>query len=414
MRTVDGSRSRRRIGTIALALAAVLAVPAAAQVAPGEIVEVEFTGTVSPAQIEEEGSLLFEEFVQPAARYSVDTYRIRYGSTDHDGSAAVVLAQLFVPRVEEPGERPVYILGSGTTGIADACAPSLEQPLVRRWGYYRGNMLAYAGLGYIAAFPDYLGFNDPDRPQRYFSKLAEAHVMLDTIRAVFAFFDERGGSVRPSDSVFLGGYSQGGHAAYAAADLRQEYAPEVPLMGVIGYGSTNDVETLLREGPYYAPYIFYTYERMYDDVDPRRYLQDQWAESLAADVERMCVDQFQRYYPYDGTKLYRPEFYDALYNNRLDEEYPALYRRLEENRSGLSGHGIPTLVVQGDRDIIVTTPSQREYVRKLCETGVPVRFAVFPEVRHRHTRAAGFQLSLLWMSRLHSGMAPQSDCGGAR
>lgn len=70
-------------------------------------------------------------------------------------------------------------------------------------------MLAYAGLGYIVIFPDYLGFNDSDRPQRYFSKLAEGHVMLDAVRAVFRFFESPGHAVRPSPAVFLTGYSQG-------------------------------------------------------------------------------------------------------------------------------------------------------------------------------------------------------------
>ena len=164
-----------------------------------------------------------EDFPVRPMRYDVQTYDIRYVSTDHDGSAAEIHAQLFVPIFTEPAGRPLFVFGSGTTGIADGCAPSLEQPEVRRWGYYRENMLAYAGSGVITIFPDYLGFGDPDRPQRYFSKLAEGRTMLDAVRAVDDFFETSvraaDGHVRPSGHAFVGGYSQGGHAAFAAADI---------------------------------------------------------------------------------------------------------------------------------------------------------------------------------------------------
>ena len=91
-------------------------------------------------------------------------------------------------------------------------------------------------------------------------------MLLDAVRATYAFFEAFGtnadvnpSNVKPSGAVFTAGYSQGGHAAFAAADLRPSYAPELPLTGMIGYGATTNVERLLREGPYYAPYIVQSY-----------------------------------------------------------------------------------------------------------------------------------------------------------
>ena len=380
---------------------------------PGSLLEVLTINTKTPQEIMQLGPPLFEGFGVPDAHYSVDAYRVRYLSTDFDGTPAEITAQLFVPRVDEPSATPLYVFGSGTTGIADVCAPSLEQPEVRRWGHYRTNMLAYAAKGFIVIFPDYLGFHDSERPQRYFSKEAEAHTMLDAVRATYNFFDEFDKVIRPSDQVFTAGYSQGGHAALAAADLRERYAPEVPLTGVIAYGTTNDVTTLLREGPYYAPYIFYNYADMYgtDEINPSAYLQGHWAATLTTDVNRLCVDQFQTYYPFNGAELYRADFHAALYGDRLAAEFPELYRRLEENRSGLSGHGVPTLIIQGNQDIIVTTPSQTRYVQQLCESGSTVEYHTLDGVRHRHTRPAGFSATVAFMNRLVNGEAPLSDCG---
>ncbi|MFW5844315.1 MAG: lipase family protein, partial [Spirochaetota bacterium] len=227
----------------AVLLMAVTAISAAAQPTPGSILGVTPTGRVDPDRIRGMAEPLFDHWEVPALPRSVDTYHIYYSTRDADGSPARILAQLFVPVFDETADRPVLVFGSGTTGVGDQCAPSLERPIARRWGHYRANMLSYASQGIITIFPDYLGFNDLERPQRYFSKDAEAHTMLDAARAVGNFLASRNSPVQPSEHLFTSGYSQGGHAAFAAADLRQDYAPELPLTGVIGFAATTDVET---------------------------------------------------------------------------------------------------------------------------------------------------------------------------
>jgi pimeloyl-ACP methyl ester carboxylesterase len=371
-------------------------------------VEWGFREQFSLLRIDELARPLFEGLELPNLRFPVDTFELQYRSSDFDGSPAVIRARLFVPRFAEPENRPLLVFGSGTTGIADTCAPSLERPELRRWGHYQGNMLAYAACGFITVFPDYLGFNDPGRPQRYFSRAAEAHVLLDAARAVQAFFAVFPQKARPSGVVFAAGYSQGGHAAFAAADLRASYAPEVPLRGIIGFAATTDVTALLREGTSYASFVLYSYSRMYgqERVEPAQYLQERWARTLEADAGGMCVDEFQKYYPLDGRKLYRPEFFEALHGDRLGEQYPSLAAALAENRSGLSGHGLPALVVQGEADTIVTTATQARFVEELEGAGSQVRFLVLKGVTHRLTRPAGFRASVEWMEAQAAEASP--------
>ncbi len=388
---------------------------------PGTIVGVTPKGRVSEPTIREKAEPLFESWGVPALPRDVDVFTISYISRDFDGSQARVLAQLFVPVMDAAAEvqkRPLLVFGSGTTGVGDQCAPSLEQPLVRRWGHYRANMMSYASQGIIAIFPDYLGFNDPDRPQRYFSKNAEAHAMLDAARAVQTFLRQPGTYTAGSravgpwptgfDHLFASGYSQGGHAAFAAADLWKEYAPELPFTGVIGFAATTNIEVLFREGPYYAPSVVYNYLDMYgaDEIVPDRYFQERWATTLESDVPELCVDEFQLYYPFDGTQLYTAEFYDALYQGGLEEEFPGLARRLEENATGLSGHGVPALMIQGNEDIIITTPSQTRFVAALQSRGSDVEYLTMDGVRHRHTRPAGFRDSVRWIKE-RSGLSSE-------
>lgn len=365
----------------------------------GTVVAFEFQGEFEVARLRSSIPSFFESYRAPEPKYAVRKYALTFASEDFDGSPVTIKAQAYFPVMAEPVEKPIYLFASGTTGIGDNCAPSLETPGTKRWGWYEQNMLAYATLGFIVIFPDYTGFNDPDRPQRYFSKLAEGRMMLDAIRATLSVFPVGGTGVRPSGAVFAAGYSQGGHAAMAAADLRPAYAPDLPLTGIVTYGSTNDVEALVREGPAYAPLIFYSYMSMYgkDKVRPGEYLKDRWMPSFEKDASTMPVDEFQTYYGFDYKALYRPEFASALYGGSLAKAYPDLARLFAENHTGLSGHGLPALVIQGDADFIVTTATQTKFVLALRGKGSLVRFIVFPKVSHRYTRMAGFDASVDWM-----------------
>jgi acetyl esterase/lipase len=399
------------LGAMAIALALVNPNALVAQSRGGEVVSVEPQSSRTALEIDKGGIPLFETRPIPRMKFTVDLYRLRYRSADFDGSPATITAQLFVPRLPSDRPCPVLVFGSGTTGISDACAPSLENTATHPWGYYKENMLAYAGLGFITVFPDYLGFDDSTRPQRYFSKLAEGHVMLDAARAARAFLSGQPAGTQAAPKVFVAGYSQGGHAAFAAADLRASYAPDIPLVGVMGFGATCDVTTLLKEGPAYASYIIYTYSVMYGtgEVNPAALLQQKWARGLASDAERMCVDVFQVYYPSNGAKLYTPAFYQALYENRLPETFPAVATRLTENASGLSGHGIPAIVFQGTDDIVIRTASQDRFVAALRKAGSPVCYVLLNRSRHKQVRTDGFAASVAWMQLITSGALPLSD-----
>ncbi len=404
-----------RAGRAAVAAIIFCLAPAAASTAqgrlPGDVISVSPAGTARPGQIRQICGPLFADYAVPPVRHAVDSYILRFASTDADGSAIEIRAMLFVPQYARPATRPVLVFGSGTTGLADECAPSLEEPEKRYLGYYRENMLAYAGMGFITVLPDYAGFNDASRPQRYFSKAAEGHVMLDAARAVLRYMAASAHVVRVLPAVFTAGYSQGGHAAFAAADIRDAYAPEVPLAGAIGFGSTNDVEALVREGTCYAPLIFYTYQVLYGtaDIDPSAYLLEKWAATLEADVTGMCVDRFQKYYGFDPAKVYRPEFRDALDGGSLAESYPGLAARLAENRSGLDGHGLPALVVQGGADFIVTPKTQRLFVEALRGAGSTVLYREYKGVPHKGTRQAGFLASVEWMETVARADVPPTD-----
>ncbi len=368
----------------------------------GSIVSVEHDRTYGTQEVNGMAARLFNGHATPPADHSVAVYRLRFRSIDLDGRDTVITAQIFIPRFTEHSERPLYVFAAGTTGLTDSCRTSREHEVGVNWGLYRNHLLAHAGQGIIGVLPDYMHFGDPNRLQPYFVSEAEGRALLDSVRAVGAYFNGPGSShaVRPARPAFLAGFSQGGHAAFAAADIRDEYAPEVELGGIIGYGPTTNVEDLFREFSLVAPAIIYTYAARYgeDRFDPAAMLADRWLASLEHDVTRLCILGYQSYYPWRPSPLFRPEFTAALVNRRLQAEYPEIHRILSKHNTGLSGHGVPALIMQGTNDVVINQADQTRFVTALRDRGSTVRYRVYPDTPH-DTRQAGFREALSWMER---------------
>ena len=380
--------------------------------APGTVVEVVYEERLSAQAVAQAAGPAFGRFGPPSVEYPVDVYRLRYATTGLEGEVAVVTASLFVPAEPSGAAAPLYVFGSGTTGLSDVCAPSREAALPQPLGMYRQYLAPYAARGIVTVFPDYLGFEDPSRPQAYFHAASEAHVLLDAARAVRALFAEAPWLGTLQNAVLMGGYSQGGHAAFAAADVRPHYAPEIPLLGLIGYGATTDVEPLFLEGPFYAPYVLASWSAIYGSaaVEAASVLAPRWLPSLTTDALQVCVDRAQQIYPFDVDAMFTPAFASALRAGALTAEFPALAALFAENKTGLSGHGLPALVVQGGQDVIVRDPTQERFVRALCAQGSDVQYLNVVDARHRETRPAGFEAAVRWIFDRTAGLPAPSSC----
>jgi dienelactone hydrolase len=75
---------------------------------------------------------------------------------------------------------------------------------------------------------DYAGLGATDRLHTYVNRLDGAHAVLDAVRAARNL---EGASVTVDSPVGLYGYSQGGGATAAAAELQPSYAPDITLAG---------------------------------------------------------------------------------------------------------------------------------------------------------------------------------------
>jgi dienelactone hydrolase len=348
--------------------------------------------------------------------YPIDLYRLRYQTLDENGEEVELLADLFVPHVDTPASFPVLVHAAGTTGIGDGCAPLDEGLRGRNWGNYRGHSLAYAAQGYIVILPNGLGFGDPDRVHSYFVAELEAHVLLDAARATYEFAHSPvAGDVlaEPAPAIFFMGYSSGGHAVFAARDWAEDYAPELPIQGIIGFGPTTNVETLMREDPIFSPYTVYVYREIYGDeiIDVEDVFLPNWIDGFESDVLNKCVDDIFVYYARNARDLYSAEFREDLFGDQLSQEYPAFAEALAANNAGLrGGSSIPVLILQGTGDTVVMPDTQRAFKEQLCAQGGTVTYVEYTAVAHFDIRWTSYGDVLWWMQGVGEGHAPENDC----
>ncbi|OZD05059.1 lipase [Rhodococcus sp. 06-235-1A] len=179
--------------------------------------------------------------------------RIMYRSTDSNDAPNAVTGTYIDPAAEwtGPGPRPLVVLAPGTQGQGDQCAPSKMLNNVITYTPPLGFMVEYEVLaaysllsqGYGVVITDYEGLGTPGA-HTYVNRASEAHAVLDAARAAQKL---QGTKISADGPVAAYGYSQGGGAAAAAAELADDYAPEMNLVGTYAGAPPADLKATLEQ-----------------------------------------------------------------------------------------------------------------------------------------------------------------------
>ncbi len=160
-----------------------------------------------------------------------------YRSKDLSGKVTAVSGSVAIPKGKAPkGGWPIITYAHGTTGAADACAPtkgydkdkltSYAFPLLKRW----------IKAGYAVVRTDYDGLGTPGVHQ-YLVGTSEGRSVLDAVRAARAF------DGKLSKRYMIAGHSQGGHAALFAAAAAPKYLPELKLRGTVAFAPASHLKS---------------------------------------------------------------------------------------------------------------------------------------------------------------------------
>ncbi|WP_037577863.1 lipase family protein [Phaeacidiphilus oryzae] len=357
--------------------------------------------------------------------------RLMYRSTDSGGRPVAVTGAYIQPSAawHGTGPRPVVAVASGTMGQGDQCAPSLalQNPLTvtagtlsvgyEDLGIYR---LLARGIAVVATY--YVGLGSTDRLHTYVNRVDEGHALLDAVRAAREL---PGTDLAPDSKVGLYGYSQGGGASAAAAELQPSYAPDVQLAGVYSGAPPADLAAVVKgiDGSALAGALGWSingfaqsYPRLKAVVD--RYVNAQGKAALA-DLSTMCVGDAILHYGFQRSTSWTK---DGESLSRIIAEVPALQQVLDDQRigDGEPASGVPVRIATGTRDDIVPHAQARQLAVEWCAKGadvdyVPVRLPNLGDkllTNHLAPMIADQTAAISWMADRLNGEPAASNCAG--
>ncbi|MEI1679999.1 alpha/beta fold hydrolase [Acinetobacter baumannii] len=171
-----------------------------------------------------------------AAESSILTYKM-LGQSGQEVQATTLV---FTPNTPPPvGGWPIVVWAHGTTGGADACAPS-KAALADSTKDLISKLLA---AGYVVVAPDYEGLGTPGI-HPFLNVKSEAFSITDAVVAARNYLSQR--NLLTSKKWVTVGHSQGGHAALGAA----QYASRAQLdyKGTVAVAPASNLGSILVDG----------------------------------------------------------------------------------------------------------------------------------------------------------------------
>jgi pimeloyl-ACP methyl ester carboxylesterase len=301
---------------------------------------------------------------------AVTSTAIKYRSTTATGQATHMTGTLLVPNAAWTGggSRPIVGFAPGTQGLGDGCAPS--KSMANNLYYESGNVQGLLDKGWAVAVVDYEGLGTPG-DHTYVVKDAEAHAVLDLVRA-----SERlpGSGIAANAPVGVWGYSQGGQAAAATAELESTYAPELNVVGVAAGGIPADLNVVAQhlntDGNFWFTFLAFAavgLDSAYPELNLDSYL-NQTGRDLLAQGRSACL--------VDGLFLGAGKHIEDLTTtNPLNT--PQWQARINQQKLGNVGPQVPVFAYHGTSDEIIPYAQATALRDAWCAKGTKVQWKDF-------------------------------------
>ncbi|MFE1923805.1 lipase family protein [Streptomyces asoensis] len=309
--------------------------------------------------------------------------RLMYKSTDSAGRPMAVTGAYIEPsaRWTGSGARPLVVVAPGTMGQGDQCAASLglEHPLsvnsrTLSVGYEDLAVYRLLARGIAVVVTDYTGLGATDRLHTYVNRIDEAHAVLDAVRAARSLDTA---SLTTGSRVALYGYSQGGGATAAAAELQPAYAPDVTLAGTYSGAPPADLVAVTKaiDGSDLAGALGWSVNGFLESDPALAPIADAHlnATGRAAlkDLSTMCVGDALLAYNSAKSTAWTT---DGRSLSDIIQSEPALKAFLADQRIGALAPASPVRVATGTADDLVPHAQARALAVAWCAKGVDVTY----------------------------------------
>ncbi|HET7736704.1 MAG TPA: lipase family protein [Nocardioidaceae bacterium] len=325
---------------------------------------------------------------------------LKYVTRDANGNRTFSTGRVFIPKGRPPvGGWPVISWAHGTTGLADACAPSRSAPTTRD-GNYLGTWMRQ---GYAVVASDYAGLGTRGL-MAYLHGRSTARNVVDMVKAARSFTANRKPWLRLSRRWVVIGQSQGaGGAIYTARFATRFGGARLDYRGAVGTGTPAYIENILNPfGPNVPPvalpgaldaymaYIFAGLRSVHPELGIDSILTETGVDVLEK-AEALClgplIDAIKgkavgSWFSAPVASL--PGFTDTV------RDYLAMPER---------GFDKPFFMGHGTLDTDVPLATTLPYVTALLLNGEPVTFRTYV-TNHSGTMAASLKDSVPFVARL--------------
>lgn len=335
-------------------------------------------------------------------------FRILYATTYSDGTPALASAVVAIPTAAPDGDRTVLAWQHGTTGVAQACAPSVGPQALTEYAIPGISRAIDRGWAVVAT--DYPGQGTSGR-YPYLIGQGEGRATLDAVRAL-----EQMDDAHASHRVMIWGHSQGGHATLWAGQIAADYAPELEVVGVAALSAAADPLYLAQRvtaggsnplGDLITAFVLVPYADEYRDINLSTAVHPAGEAVVDAFASRCVTDPTTIVSVLAGQAL---KLDSPLY--RIDVTAGAVRDRLTQNIAD----GIvpaPLFLGQGADDEVIPTKVQTSLSHRLCAADRTVETHLYPGRTHMGVIAEGSPLIddlYVWADAVAGGAQP-TNCG---
>ncbi|WP_245713616.1 lipase family protein [Nocardia vaccinii] len=315
-------------------------------------------------------------------QWPVAAQRVMYTSRTQDGTPAAVSGTYIEPTRpwQRSGPRPTVVIAPGTVGQGTQCAPSIAfstgfvvstDPLSMSPNQEAIAAAAWSSMGARVLVTDYIGLGTPGI-HTYVNRVEEAHAVLDGARAA-----DRLGGVPESTPLVFWGYSQGGGATAAAAELQPSYAPELNLKGTWAGAPPADLAKVLGQvdGTLISGVIGFAINGFVARYPQLRSALETTAtpqgRAVLDTLATECIGDVIVRQPFMHTSALTVDHRSMLDNLNA---IPAAVRVLDDQRIGTLRPSSPVLITSGRNDDTVPYGQARRLAADWCAKGATVTF----------------------------------------
>lgn len=323
--------------------------------------------------------------------------KIMYTTTDANGKLTPVTGYVVEPTVpwRGKGPRPTVVVGRGTVGQGDQCAPSRNWPLdgqpdplaskrtVNMEGLYD---FALSKYGVRVVVTDLVGMGT-EGVHTYMNRLDQAHAMLDAGRAVKNLVGEEN-----FGKIGFYGHSQGGGASAAAVEEASNYYSAEEQVNVAGAYASAPPANLYEvsrniDGSDLTGAIGFAINGMVERYDGfeevlNKYLSDD-GQRILEEFKEACTNQItSEPYAHMTTREWTKDGRSLEEILKEPDMAPAL-EKMNEQEIGRGAPVAPVMVISGRYDRQVEFKQARNLAMKWCTVDgaeVIYRDDIVPEI----------------------------------